>query len=346
MMINQSSPTINDAILRGKNSLNFLRFILASFVIIGHAYPLTGNLDSKIEFISGMAVDLFFCASGFLILASAQRGGALSYLWRRFLRIFPGYWVSMLMILIFFVPVHLFFVDDARLSESSAVSYVLNNFDLYKLQWGIEGTLGGNPNTAWNGSAWTLWYEFVAYLCLIPVAFIPFVKKYQKTLITVLFLGSLFMRPVLEHVDATTNMYWHFARLAPMFLAGSLFYVWGDKIKINQLAVWGCVFITFIIAAFDLKGYLYGFEILYIYALLGLASVIKVYWGYRNDLSYGVYIYAFPVQQVLISFGSEQLHVVINMLLTFILTLPFAYLSWRFIEKPALGLKRLVPSRF
>ena len=59
----------------------------------------------------------------------------------------------------------------------------------------------------------------------------------------------------------------------------------------------------------------------------------------HNDISYGVYIYAFPVQILLVIFGSESLGWVLNAIITFAITVGLAWLSWLYVEKPALALK-------
>lgn len=338
--------TIRQVILGSKNSLNFIRFFLAALVILGHAYPVALGETSRVEFVAGMAVNLFFCISGFLILASAQRVGLLSYIWRRFLRIFPGYWVSLLFIVFICVPIAYFLGQSKFIWDSGqSMGYLVNNFDLHNLQYEMDGVLEGNPYHAWNGSAWTLWYEFIAYLCLIPLAYTPWVRKYQKITVTVSFLLSLMMFPLLSYVDATTNMYWTFARLVPMFLAGSLIYVWGDYIKVRTVPVVAAVILTVVIHFFNNIYFMNSMQLLFAYGILGLAGVLKIYWGYVNDLSYGVYIYAFPVQQLLVSAGSSSLGILANSALTLIISMGLAYLSWNFVEKPAMGLKKLVPTQ-
>lgn len=314
-------------------------------MILGHAYPLTGRESSPLEFVSSMAVNLFFCISGFLILASAQRVNVLSYLWRRFLRIFPGYWMAQLFVIVVAVPIS-YTLGTSRFAWDSekSLGYFWNNIGLYNPQYAIEGTQMGLPYEAWNGSTWTLWYEFIAYLCLIPLAYIPFIRKYQRFTITASFGLSLLMYPALVVADSTTNMYWNFARLVPMFLAGALLYVWGDYIKIKNSLVLSAVMLTVVAHFFNNVYLMNTLHIVFAYGVLGLASILKIYWGYKNDLSYGVYIYAFPVQQLFVAAGTAGLGIALNTFLTLVVTMGLAYLSWNFVEKPSLSLKRLLPA--
>lgn len=336
--------SLNSAILRSRNSLNFIRFTLAALVIFGHAFPLVEGRNDRLEFLAGMAVNLFFCISGFLILASAQRVSLPSYIWRRFLRIFPAYWVSMLFVVCVGVPIaYLLGASTFIWNTQENLNYITSNFDLYKLQFNIPGTLESNPNIAWNSSAWTLWFEFVAYLCLIPFVYLPWVQKYQKVTVTLAFALSLFMYPLLAAVDATTNMYWSFARLVPLFLAGSLLYVWGEYIKVRRLPIITASVATVALHWWNPEVLMNISQVLFAYGVLGFAAVLKVYWGYKNDLSYGVYIYAFPVQQLLVAAGSSELGIALNSVLTLLITMGLAYLSWNLVEKPAMRAKSLLP---
>ncbi len=60
----------------------------------------------------------------------------------------------------------------------------------------------------------------------------------------------------------------------------------------------------------------------------------------RNDLSYGVYIYAFPIQQLLVIAGLATLGVFPFFVLATLATLPLAAMSWFIVEKRALALKK------
>ena len=82
------------------------------------------------------------------------------------------------------------------------------------------------------------------------------------------------------------------------------------------------------------------------YPLLWLGAHLPFYWiGAKNDYSYGVYIYAYPLTQLLISLGAERFGFWPFMLLTASVTLAFAVASWWLIEKHALRLKKVLVGR-
>ena len=217
------------------------------------------------------------------------------------------------------------------------------NFDLMGIQYELLGPINVPNPDAWNESIWTLGYEFLAYLLLIPIAYLPVVRRHPRTIVTVVFLLSLLMFPVLELADATTNRYYVYARLFPCFLAGCLLYVWGKKIPVRPLWVTVCLALGLVIYfGFDSLVLRQFTQVIFAYAILGLACLLKIYWGSKNDLSYGVYIYAFPLQQLLVMMGAAPLGIVGNTLIATVLSLGMAYLSWRFVEKPALAWKGII----
>ncbi len=65
-------------------------------------------------------------------------------------------------------------------------------------------------------------------------------------------------------------------------------------------------------------------------------------WRLPNDISYGLYIYAFPVQQVLAGMGAISLGIGWFALLSLIATVPLALASWLLVEKPSLRLKSVL----
>ena len=80
-----------------------------------------------------------------------------------------------------------------------------------------------------------------------------------------------------------------------------------------------------------------------LFVLLGEMYWQQVSSGVKRlgDMSYGVYIYSFPLQQILIALLPNITPLQL-MLLTIVMVLPIAYASWRFIEKPSLSLKRYI----
>ena len=172
-------PTLYEAVFESANSLNFLRLVLASFVILSHTpYIVMGaKVDThpllhEFYVFGDFAVNAFFCISGFLIAHSAYRSGAGSYLMKRVLRIFPGFWASLLFVVAIGGPLSILTGHAATgWNWADAISYIRRNYDLMALQYPLFGGPANVPfdSPSWNGSVWTLEYEFFCYLLLLPL---------------------------------------------------------------------------------------------------------------------------------------------------------------------------------
>src|ERR1017187_6833294 len=152
------------------NSLNFLRLVLALTVVISHAVALGGfGVQNGINLtgFGQIAVYGFFGISGFLIAGSALRNNAGRYLWQRFLRIFPAFWVCLIVTAFFFgvigwynmspVLAHHCGISCYVKEPGGPLGYVFHNLWLQINQATIARTLpSGYFRNVWNGSLWTL----------------------------------------------------------------------------------------------------------------------------------------------------------------------------------------------
>jgi peptidoglycan/LPS O-acetylase OafA/YrhL len=327
------------------NSLNALRLLLATLVIVSHAWPIGGfGPDPEIGGLGlgGWAVAGFFAISGYLITSSRLRSNLLPYLWRRFLRIFPGLWVCLLVIALVFAPVAALTQTWAEgITAPGLARYVITNGLFIHAQEGIASTLHGVPYAnSWDGSLWTLRYEFGCYLLLGAAFLFPFIRRRPGSLAG-LFAGCLLVTILAfeldVHVPATVETA---AYLGTYFFAGSLLFVYAEKVRLNALVIcaavlWlaAAVWTGHVLAATALP---LALLVMFLGATLPLQRI-----GRRNDISYGVYIYAFPVQQLLVLAGAASLGVGAFVVLGIAATLPLAAASWFVVERRAMDLKRV-----
>jgi len=161
--------------LKQTNNFDFLRIVFSIFVIITHAYPLSGMpsndwisqiSDHQMSF-SYLGVAGFFAISGYLVMQSLSRSSSLKeYFLKRILRIYPAL-IGVLVLTVLLGP----FVYSGSLANylhnSSVWSYVPFNLTLFKLQYSIKGIFEDNPYASViNGSLCTLPYEVLLYLLL------------------------------------------------------------------------------------------------------------------------------------------------------------------------------------
>ncbi|AYE95584.1 acyltransferase [Mycobacterium paragordonae] len=325
-----------------QNALNALRLGLALSVIVWHSFPLSGHhLPSAAfqQFLGSVGVDGFFAISGFLITASWLRHPQLrDYSLARGLRILPGFYACLILTAFVIAPVGVAMQGGSAsklLLSSGPIQYVVRNAAVTMAQFDVGGTPHGLPAPGWNGSLWTLGYELYCYIgvaCFGVVGLLG--RRWLLPFLAMLAWLLLLVSTVLAASSGGREP----ARLALMFLAGALIHHWRHVIP----ARWSLVAISVIIAiaASWLPDYRLVAAFPLAYAVIVSGSLIyDERFQLTTDLSYGVYIYAFPIQQLLIIAGAGTLNPLVFAVIATILTLPMAALSWILIEKPAMTLK-------
>jgi peptidoglycan/LPS O-acetylase OafA/YrhL len=339
-----------------KNNFDFLRLLFAIFVIVSHSYPLSGSkhydwlcefTNGKLEF-SYVGVKGFFIISGYLIFQSLSRSkNWVDFFWKRFLRLFPALLI-VLLITILLAPI----VYESKvnyLENKSIYSYVYKNFFLFRLQYGIPGVFETNIyGSAINGSLWTICYEFTMYILLSCLIFFKANKKKLKAIFFffyfLFFVFFFFYR---------NNLVFNFYNLESSLLGElGLFFLGGSLLALLNFNRFKYIKIAIVIS-----GLLILFSELlisdpFIFRIL-LWPVLIIGFGIQSsmyinsigqkigDMSYGIYIYGFPIQQTLMYyFKLEALEL---MFLSIPMSMLFGYLSWHLIESKMLKFKDETP---
>ena len=378
--------TIEQSFSAKRNSLNFLRLILALAVVFSHSITL-GMFSS--ESILGkttlgtVAVFGFFGISGYLIAGSAAHNNVGRYLWQRFLRIFPAFWICLLVTAFLFGTIAWFHYNPGLsrvcglrcyLTEPGGpFAYVRNNFWLQVNQDTIAKTLpGGLLGYGWNGSLWTLELEFLCYVLLAAFSVLGLLRR--RVLVASVAAGIwvaevviVSSRTLSAHFIPLFGWDWitFFAfkvevmkvlMLVPIFLSGSLLYLYRERIP-DSGAIALAATVLFLAGmvipvgqnapdyyqtSLDITAIFLVYPLIWLGIHLPFTRVCAV-----NDYSYGIYIYAFPIQQLLVLWGVNRWGYWTYTLLTLVMVVPFAVASWWLIEKHALRLKKLkLPNSF
>jgi len=327
------------------NALNAWRLVLATGVILWHSWPLTGHRVPYApveQLLEQVWVDGFFAVSGFLITASWLRNPRLrDYAVARALRILPGLWVCLVVIAFVIAPIGVTVQGGsaAKLILSYApIEYVLNNAVLNVFYAGIDGTPRGIPwPGVWNGSIWTLIFELLCYVAVAGLGIVGLLK--WRWVIPALFALALCATAWFSYPTfAMQTIPQMVARFAVMFAAGALLHQFRDVIP----ARWSLVAVSIIVvlAAGLLPNYRVIGAVPLAYAVIVSGALIhNRRLNLRNDLSYGMYIYAFPTQQMLAILGFASLNPFLFFVVATVATLPLAALSWFLVEKHAIALK-------
>lgn len=338
------SVPVTDAELRADgNAFTMLRWILASTVMFSHGWDLTQwrtGLDPSVAVlglpVSRLAVLLFFSLSGFLVVGGLLRRGVGRFLKNRALRLVPGLWVMLII-----VPVVLWLLFGTLpaadfFTRPETISYIWRNAMLFGGAYTLPGVLDGWPLPAVNGSLWTIPYEVRCYIALAVLAAIGLGQPRSRltAVIGLCITVHLALPEELWPVLIQTR------RLSFAFFIGVLAWIWRDKIALSwPLALVGAAAALLVPAetAVHLPIMQVTWSYLFMVAAFRLPTAIKAFSQRLPDYSYGIYIYAFPAQQVALGFGATE--PLANIGIGMALTLPLAALSWHLVEKPALSWK-------
>jgi peptidoglycan/LPS O-acetylase OafA/YrhL len=340
---------------RPANGIGALRLLFASLVIVSHSPEmLDGNLEREPLHMlfhtlsSGrLAVDAFFLISGYLIAASfAASAGVGSYFMKRILRIYPAFVVCFLLCVFLVAP-----LAGASLRSLGAADLGRLGYRLVLLKSpAVDQAFATLPYPALNGSAWTISYEF---RCYILAALLGMVGLYGRrglylALTAVVVTTSL----VLSWPDLADfrSPAWLVAslgephqqlKLLAAFMVGTCFWLYSKDIVLRGRYA--------AVAAVPLLGLMFMPQVAET-ALILLGGYIlfwvafKVSWkplltiNAKDDISYGVYLYAWPIGALLIWYWRD-IPVGVLAGLTFLGAVACGHVSWLLIEKPAMSWK-------
>lgn len=307
-----------------------------------------------------VAVDGFFFLSGLLICQSwFACSSFLDYMWRRTLRIFPGYWVCLLVTAAVIAPAGAF-LQGMTTSQYLATSptplvYLIRNFAMVGGIGAIGTTYELSPfGNVVNGSLWTLSIEYLCYIVLAFIGGAAILRRFRA--VTILIVGLLFFwhlfpqfrLPTINGIHLPTKLTSVDAlELYLFFGLGTISYLFRGNVSIPYWLGGLALAITLSLFAYESQSELYQFSSRLIRPLaipVGLLYLARTLpwkqFDHRRDLSYGVYIYSFPIQQTLAVSGFR-----VNgfpfFFLSYCITAVFAYLSWTLVESPALKFKKL-----
>lgn len=333
------------------NSFDSLRLFLAICVVISHSYVLTGNLQleplmrlTHSNFgIGYVAVNGFFVISGYLILGSLERSPSIFvYLKKRFLRIFPALWCLLCFSLL---CLGIIYNNVSIVKEPSFWLYGIYNSFL-NTRYEINGVFAHNPiGNIVNGSLWTLRYESCCYLLIIPLK--KLIKSsYYTIVIWMIFIALFVVYQFLPSLFSSLFENYHqflgsgvLIRLLYFYASGMLLAIAKCTNRFYRYVVPFCFILLCITIGFPI--YTFIEAICFPIFIIGLGKSSILYFRnmkkYIGDLSYGVYIYSFFIQQVLLKYYPFKIYQLIFLSTT--LSLVFAFMSWHLVEKRALRYK-------
>jgi peptidoglycan/LPS O-acetylase OafA/YrhL len=341
--------SINDCLLRKRNNFDFIRLVASIAVIFAHAFPLTGSGEDPLAKLSnyhfglgGLAVTTFFVISGFLITRSFERTKTLKdYFTARALRIYPALFVVIVLSALILGPIFTTHSWSAYFSDIKTYKYFTNIFAL-RIQNSLPGVFHSNnfPDFI-NGSLWSLPVEMLCYVLVAVVGLIVKGRlKFGLSLGVFVSVYLYFHPEMVNKPQYYQNIFY--------FFSGGCFYMLRHKIRMNYITA-GLMLLIFIgsikIPGIILNMVVSGISFTYLVLFIGFIknSPVEHVTKY-GDFSYGLYIWAFPVQQIL-SLKFSDWNAYENFAVSTMITFLLAVLSWHLIEKRALSYKSTFQQR-
>ncbi len=355
---------------------HFLRHILAFIILFHHSRILLRGIDVVTgDYVKGnilstvggdfsladFSVELlrpflfalvggFFALSGFLVADSAIRTKDIKvFLTFRILRIFPALMsevtLSALLLGVAFTTLPL-----SEYFSSPMLYHYFGNI-LGDVHYFLPGVFVNNPISGMvNGNLWTLPSEFHCYLIMagLMLTRVLFNQRMFLVVFIILSIAALLLPFFTDWVTRSDNTHFSGWFIVYLFFAGVFCSLFSSRIPMNIWIFTALGILYVFTMLFSVSDFFSGLCLVYCTLYLG---TLKYEWFdklVKADYSYGSYLYGYPIAQsvvyVLMGIGITTMPKALALPLvfgiTFALTILFASVSWRFIEKPCLNLKK------
>ena len=337
-----------------ENNFDIIRLVAAAMVIVSHA---SGLADPLFTLTNGLTmgtlgVYIFFTISGYLVSQSfIHRSSNTIFFVNRCLRIFPGLLCVLLFAMVVVGPI--FTTRSVKEYFSSSETYMyLGNLTLMKLQYYLPGlfVFDGKQRVV-NVPLWTLVFEFAMYIIVAVYGTIGLLKKsplsiaFQVIALCAAIYGLL--NPEKGGFYLLKVNVKLFTAFYSYFFVGALMGYFMDKIKFNAWTLIGLMILWW----FSLHTFVFPLICLVLtaYTIFYFAFFPKPLGKFitkRGDFSYGLYLYGYVIQNVIVTVLGHHVPVWEMILLCLAGTFPFALLSWFLVEKKALNFKKILSEKW
>jgi peptidoglycan/LPS O-acetylase OafA/YrhL len=327
------------------NNFNLLRMIAATAVLISHAFPIslgehaTEPLEPTLHFSLGtLAVLTFFAISGFFISQSFDRRKSfIDFATARVLRVYPGLLVMLLITALILGPLSTTLPLAVYFTDHGTALYVIRNLTLKWLQDDLPGVFRDNPYPAViNGSLWSLFYEVCCYGLVVAIGVSGVAGRYSRVAAFLVVYLAIYVSYKLIDVRSHALLEDSYLLTLP-FVAGTAFYQLRRYVPLNAILVVASA--GAVLLAYHTSWFHEVFVLSWTYFIFCLGYSRygpRTIYNRLGDYSYGMYIYAFPCEQIAAALwpGISPLELIaVSLPATFCC----AILSWHLLESRALG---------
>ncbi|QDG77327.1 acyltransferase [Labrenzia sp. PHM005] len=338
--------SLDALIQRDCNNFGVVRLFAATAVIVSHAFILSRRseladpLASLTSFsLGGHAVNAFFLLSGFLIAASWDRQpNLIHFLCGRYLRIFPALIVVTITTIAIAAVAQNQLSLQAFLTSWETISLFLRAVVALDGGGTLPGIFVENPDERYVlATVWTIRYEVICYLTIPLVSALGIYFGGSKKIVGVILALSAIVLIIRSNQNAGLLVD-HFARFFFAFYIGVASWMFRKHLSVSFLRTAFAISASFLLLGTPVSPVT---EILAVACLTFWIGSVDFGWfgklTNREDLSYGIYLLGFPIQQMWLVLWSGPYPVLMNVILTLLTVSPLAFLSWRLIERPALN---------
>lgn len=343
---------LSQVLRRDSNNLDAMRLLAACMVIYGHANALVPPAHAggdwvvqwlRFDYSGSLAVKVFFFLSGLVVTNSLlSKRCLLQFAWARLWRIWPALLAVLLVSVCVIGPLVTSVEPRAYWRSPETALYLWGNLKM-QTQFALPGVFATHGNSAVNGSLWSLPYEVGAY-CLLAAAFALGLQR--RPALALLVTAAICVDPLLPHrllfswraVDAQVDS------LAPCFAVGALMALFKERIAIDWAPVLGLGILFLAFRQTPYAHYLF-YGALFFGMLYVCSRPWMVRWRWSADISYGVYLWGWPVQQLLV-YAFPDMGVQLHRVLAVALACALGALSWYGLEKPCMTLGQRTYARW
>jgi peptidoglycan/LPS O-acetylase OafA/YrhL len=328
------------------NSITFLRLLAACAVIYGHSYAVVPGFGgdwvvklTNYAHAGGVAVDFFFILSGYLVCGSILKRGAISYISARLLRMIPALWFFTIMMVFVIGPILTNQKINDYFSASQTWRYFINLSFLIETEWFLPGVFEDQHNKAINGSIWSVVLEFRMYIYTLLFFMLGVLKNrifFNFTFVTIIILVWS-AKITLPGIQGSTDLH-----VAFLFFTGCFIYKNQDYIFASPISI--LIGLTMAAITHNTPNFQYAYTLLIVLLFIHVSFIKTFSWMDRiGDFSYGVYLWGWPVQQMVFKFNPNQTPIE-NCLISIAVCLIIGFFSWHLVEKRALKHKDVLPN--
>ena len=347
---------------------DFLRIALALSVVAAHTpYIAMGRIDGPepwyVFFPHYAALVIFFVLGGFLVAASGLRLTLKEFLINRGLRIVPALTVEIVLSALILGPIFTSLPLSDYFTDIRTYRYFGNVAGL--VDYMLPGVFSGNPAPEVNSSLWTIQFEYICYVLMMVVIACGLLRRPALILLgAILLVGIGLALDVTGHGATSSQLppgvsaslhdkifsagifLGRGSKLLVAFILGIAIYLYRYRIPYDGRLLAACCLLCLAVAIIGPVDWLTQPvlnatlcpALVYITAYLGVSKLPRLPLFSKGDYSYGIYLYGFPLQQVVkvwLPHGS----MIVQFAISLAMVIPFAALSWHWIEKPILKLR-------